>query len=233
MTKKSHDPALVDVLDLGRMSYEDAYAVQERTREAVLARRGNEKESSCGTLLLVEHDPPVITVSRRAAAGGHLLASVDQLARLGVVVRETDRGGDITYHGPRQLVAYPIVDLNRLGLNLHSYLRFLEDVVIETCRNFGVEAGRDNAEPPATGVWVNGAKIAAMGVRVRRWVTMHGLALNVDPVMDHFGLINACGLGRPVTSLARELAGDPPRMDAVKTSLSNEFIARVTRAVRE
>jgi lipoate-protein ligase B len=215
------------------MAYEDAYAVQEETREAVLARRGESDGVACGTLLLVEHDPPVITVSRRASASGHLLASEAELTRLGVVVRETDRGGDITYHGTGQLVAYPIVDLNRLGLNLHGYLRFLEDVVIATCLGFGVEAGRDESEPAATGVWVGGAKIAAMGVRVRRWVTMHGLALNVDPEMAHFGLINACGLGRPVTSLAGELAGDPPRMDAVKASLTYEFTLRAARLVRE
>lgn len=234
MTKKSDDAgSLVEVVDLGRMAYEDAYSVQEETREAVLARRAEGDRGACGTLLLVEHDPPVITVSRRASASGHLLASEAELARLGVVVRDTDRGGDITYHGPGQLVAYPIVDLNRLGLNLHGYLRFLEDVVIAVCLGLGVEAGRDEGDTPATGVWVGGAKIAALGVRVRRWVTMHGLALNVDPDMTHFGLINACGLGRPVTSLAQEVEGDPPAMDAVKVSLASDFTERATCAVQE
>ncbi len=215
------------VEDLGRAAYEDAYAVQEARRDAVLERRG-EPGGTVGTLLLVEHDPAVITVSRRASAGGNLLASAEELERLGVVVRETDRGGDITYHGPGQLVAYPIVDLNRLGLNLHGYLRFLEDVVIGVCRGFGVECGRDDGEQAATGVWVGGAKIAAMGVRVRRWVTMHGLALNVDPEMAHFGLINPCGLGRPVTSLAQQLGGGAPSMSEVKIALAEEFGTRAS-----
>jgi len=235
MTKNSFQrvPAF-EVVDLGRLAYEDAFREQELRRDEVLSWRGDDGkdeggERPCGVLLLVEHDPPVITVSRRASAGGHLLASPEQLASLGVVVRETDRGGDITYHGPGQLVAYPIVDLNRLGLNLHGYLRFLEDVVIGVCRGFGVDAGRDDAVPPATGVWTGGAKIAAMGVRVRRWVTMHGLALNVDPEMAHFDLINPCGLGRPVTSLARELGDRTPTMDAVKTSLVDAFESRVAR----
>jgi len=227
------DGDVLEVVDLGRVSYEDAYAEQVRRRDALLLRRERGGGGACGALLLVEHDPAVITVSRRASSGGHLLATEERLAELGVVVRETDRGGDITYHGPGQLVAYPILDLNRLGLNLHGYLRFLEEVIAETCRGFGVEAGPDEMDPPATGVWVGGAKIAAIGIRAKRWVTMHGLALNVDPDMSHFELINPCGLGRPVTSLAREASGASPHMDTVKASLSGAFGARVARDLRE
>jgi len=221
------DDALI-VEDLGRASYADAYELQTRRRDEVLARRMEER-APAGVLLLVEHDPPVITVSRRAGAGRHVLATPETLADAGVEVQPTDRGGDVTYHGPGQLVAYPILDLNRLGLNLHAYMRLLEDAVIAVCRGFGVEAGRDAESPPATGVWVGGRKIAAMGVRVRKWVTMHGLALNVSTDLSHFDLIVPCGLaGREVTSLKREL-GEAPAMGGVKAALA----ARLTERVRD
>lgn len=216
--------------DLGRRSYEDAYAVQTARRDAVLSWREEPGEHPAGVLLMVEHDPPVITVTRRPGAAAHVTAAEEELRRAGVEVRATDRGGDVTYHGPGQLVVYPIVDLNRIGMNLHGYMRLLEEVVIAVCARFGVTGGRDKTPDRATGVWVGGKKIAAMGVRVRRWVTMHGLALNVDPDMSHFELIVPCGLaGRGVTSLARELAGDPPRMSEVKIALADEFTARAAR----
>jgi lipoyl(octanoyl) transferase len=202
------------VVQLGRMGYREAYRAQCDHVEEVLSSRGAGAPEA-GRLLLVEHDP-VITVSKRAGAGAHLLATPELLARQGVSVEETDRGGDITYHGPGQLVAYPIVDLNFLNLGLHAYMRMLEEAVIETCGVFRVPAHRDSG---ATGVWVSpegigltpggadAAKICAMGVRVRKWVTMHGLALNVRTNLEHFGLIVPCGLaGRPVTSLERECA---------------------------
>lgn len=211
------------MIDLGRLAYGPAYDRQVRELDMVLAAR-DAGVSVPGVILLVEHDP-VITVSRRPTAAGNVLASADQLARAGVELVETDRGGDVTYHGPGQLVVYPIVDLNHLGLRLHEYLRVLEQAVIDTCGHFGLTTHRD---PSATGVWTGpaqpagepeGAKIAAMGVRVRRWVTLHGLALNVNPDLAHFALINACGLGRPVTSLTRELGAASPTMDDVKLKL--------------
>jgi len=222
MDPPAPDSAL-EVIELGRMAYDDAYALQTRHQGEVIAWRSDSLrgvDARVGRLLLVEHDPPVITISRRAGARDHLLVPDEVLAREGIQVRDTDRGGDITYHGPGQLVAYPIIDLNRCGLNLHSYMRLLEAVVIATCSQFGVRAERD---PSATGVWVGGAKIAALGVRVRRWVTMHGLALNVSTNLDHFGYIIPCGLaGREVTSMARVL-GEPPPMDAVKSALVREL----------
>jgi lipoyl(octanoyl) transferase len=166
----------------------------------------------------------------------HLLASPELLSRHGVALAETDRGGDITYHGPGQLVAYPILDLNLLGLGLHAYMRLLEDAVIETCGTFGIQAQR---EPGATGVWVPGAdggsaKVCAMGVRVRKWVSMHGLALNVTTNLEHFGLIVPCGLpGRPVTTVERELgaSGRPcPGMVEVKRVLACALGERITQA---
>jgi lipoyl(octanoyl) transferase len=221
-------PALT-VHDLGRMPYGEALALQRRLLEAVVAgRRGK----AAAHLLLVEHDPPVITISRRRSARDHLTASPALLERHGVEVAETDRGGDITYHGPGQLVVYPILDLNALDLRLHGYMRLLEEIVIEILAVFGIEGVRD---PGATGVWVRDprgraqtAKICAMGVRVSRWVAMHGLALNVDPNLGHFDLIVPCGLaGRPVTSMREVLAGACPPMDAVKATMAAAFARRV------
>ncbi|MCI0364388.1 MAG: lipoyl(octanoyl) transferase LipB, partial [Phycisphaerales bacterium] len=194
------------------------------------------------TLLLVEHDPPVVTISRRPGARTNLIASDTQLQAAGIQIAETDRGGDITYHGPGQLVVYPILDLNRLNLRLISYLRFLEQVIIDTLARFDIEGLRDDR---ATGVWVRSSqdlstqhsapstpsKIAAIGVRVSRWVSMHGLALNVTTNLDHFNLIVPCGLaGRSVTSMQRELGKSCPTMDEVKRAITNEFHTAVARA---
>ncbi len=218
------------VVDLGRLSYADGCAAQTRAHAEVLAAREDPSPTSRapGVILLVEHDPPVITVSRRPGARDNLLATPAMLASLGVEVAETDRGGDITYHGPGQLVVYPIVDLNALGWSLHRYMRELEGAVIRACARWGVEGRRD---PSATGVWIGGAKVCAMGVRVRRWVTTHGLALNVAPDLGHFDLIVPCGLaGRPVTSLARELGDASPTMDVVKAAVVEELRAAMVGA---
>ena len=143
------------------------------------------------------------------------------------MVCETNRGGDITYHGAGQLVGYPILDLNELSLRIHGYMRFLESSIIDVLQNYGIEAQRDEC---ATGVWVGGAKICAMGVRVSKWVSMHGFALNVDPNMEHFNLIVPCGLaGRKVTSM-RELLGEKcPRMAEVKEMVSTVFAEAISR----
>jgi len=222
------------VEDLGAMPYQQAFELQRRWRDDVqrLREQSDNRDGRClGALLLVEHDPPVITISRRPGARDHLLATAEQLAAAGVTVEETDRGGDITYHGPGQLVAYPIIDLQRLGQNLHAYMRMLEEIVLGVCARFGVSGQRDSA---ATGVWVDGAKLCAMGVRIRRWVTMHGLALNVDPDMRHFDLIVPCGLaGRSVTSLAGLLGDAVPPMDAVKRALIEAFEAELTARMNQ
>jgi lipoyl(octanoyl) transferase len=220
-------------VDLGRLGYALAYERQTQELERVLAARDARGAGPArGVILIVEHDP-VITVSRRPTAAGNVLASAERLAAEGVEVVETDRGGDVTYHGPGQVVAYPIVDLNALGLRLHDYLRQLEQAVIETCAHFGVTTHRDAS---ATGVWTgaspspSAAKIAAMGVRVRRWATLHGLALNVTTNLRHFELINPCGLGRPVTSLARELGDKAPSVDEVKPVLVRHLRRALVKA---
>ncbi|MBK7405592.1 MAG: lipoyl(octanoyl) transferase LipB [Phycisphaerales bacterium] len=225
--------ATLPVIDLGRMPYRPAYDLQRDHLEEVLAARAAGRPE-CGRLLLVEHEP-VITVSARRGAEAHLLAGPETLTREGVTVEPTDRGGDITYHGPGQLVAYPILDLNTLMLNLHEYMRLLEQAVIDTCAAFGVEGRRD---PTATGVWVEHApqdgvlaKVGAMGVRVRRWVSMHGLSLNVDPDLRHFQLIVPCGLsGRPVTSLRQLLGERCPSMRSVKATLADALASLVREA---
>jgi lipoyl(octanoyl) transferase len=230
-------PFSIDVRDLGRMAYAEAFALQKQLQQEVIAQRANPtgwQPRTLGYLLLVEHDPPVITVSRRKTARQHLIASPQQLEHAGVEIAETDRGGDITYHGPGQLVVYPIIDLNLLGLRIHGYMRLLEQVVINTLAHFGINADRDES---ATGVWVsidskahglpsvgNSAKICAMGVRVSRWVSMHGLALNVSTNLQHFQLIVPCGLaGRPVTSMEQMLGEACPTMDDVKREMVEQF----------
>ena len=241
-------PRQVDLVvrDLGRMPYAEAFALQKDLQREVIEARACRNDSALMYLLLVEHDPPVITVSRRRGAKGHLVAGEQELVAAGVEVAETDRGGDITCHGPGQLVVYPILDLNVLGLRLHGYMRFLEQVVIDGLARFGIAGHRD---PSATGVWVSTAssslpplparegvggrvvpqgpaarKICAMGVRVSRWVSMHGLALNVTTNLDHFNLIVPCGLvGRTVTSLERELGDACPEMEEVKHALVDEI----------
>ena len=227
-TPPSEAPTPLRVIDLGLISYADAYARQvDEVRRVLDSRAASTPGPHVGTLLLLEH-PPVITISRRHGAASHLKASPELLARHGVRLEETDRGGDITYHGPGQLVAYPILDLNRLRLRLHDYLRLLEEIVIELCSACGIEAHRD---PAATGVWIHpihpgepDAKICAMGVRIRQWVSMHGLAINVTTNLNHFDLIVPCGLAdRRVTSLSNILAEKSPSIERVKSMLAERF----------
>jgi lipoate-protein ligase B len=204
------------VHDAGLMPYQSAWDFQLQLHEQVLSGKHQQ-----GALMLLEHSL-VITIGRHPGAQRHLLAPPKLLALKGVEVIETDRGGDITFHGPGQLVAYPIIPLNAYGLNLHSYMRLLESVVIETLATWGIEGRRSEG---ATGVWVHDgntasadglAKVCAMGIKVRRWVTFHGIALNVTTDLSYFGLINPCGLSRPVTSLAKLLGDRVPRMEVVK-----------------
>ncbi len=211
------------------MRYAEAYLRQVAAVEEVVARRETEA-AMIGTIFFVEH-APVVTVSRRPEAKKNLIASEEMLRVAGVEVQETDRGGDVTYHGPGQIVCYPVVDLNVLNLGIHAYMRLLEQAVIDTCAEFGIVCGRD---PGATGVWTlaedgtPASKIAACGVRVRKWVSMHGLALNVDPDMRHFQLIIPCGLvGRQVTSLKLELKEQSPPLERVQQVL----IAALTRLI--
>jgi lipoate-protein ligase B len=206
-------------IDLGLIPYRDAWRIQEELHAEVVA--GAEE-----ALLLLEHTP-VITLGRRVAdAQKNLLTPADVLGRMGVEVVESDRGGDITYHGPGQLVAYPIVRLIDHRLSVGAYVRRLEDVVIETLGEFGIEGFKDES---AIGVWVNGprgeaAKICALGVRIKRGVTLHGIALNLTTDLGHFGLINPCGLGRPVTSMSELLGERVPSMAELKEAFARRAV---------
>lgn len=198
------------VRDLGRLAYAPALDIQRQAHQQVL-------DGADPVLLLVEHDP-VITVSRRRGAERHVLLSREALAARGIDVQPTDRGGDVTYHGPGQLVAYPILRLADYGLNVGRYMRLLEAVVIDAAAAFGIEAHLDRC---AVGVWLGDAKLCAMGVRVKRNVTMHGLAMNVDPDLDHFQTIVPCGLAqRRVTSMRQALGPRCPDMTDVKRALA-------------
>lgn len=181
---------------LGRMPYAEASALQ---RELVADRRAGRIPD---TVLLLEH-PHVITLGS-GSHREHVLADERERAALGIELFESGRGGDVTYHGPGQLVAYPILDLKPDRKDLHRYLRDLEEVSIRTAAALGVDARR---EPGLTGVWTRTGKLAAIGVRVSSgWITSHGLALNVHTDLDYFRTIVPCGIrDRDVTSLAREL----------------------------
>jgi lipoyl(octanoyl) transferase len=179
--------------------YADALALQ---RSLVDERRAGRIPD---TLLFVEH-PHVLTLGVRGDGGrSHILATADALASRGIEVHETGRGGDITYHGPGQIVGYPIIDLNPDRRDVHRYVRDLETVLIRTAADYGIDAGRIEG---LTGVWVGNEKLAAIGVRIARWITSHGFALNVTTNLDHFALIVPCGIAdRGVTSLSRLLGG--------------------------
>jgi lipoyl(octanoyl) transferase len=206
----------LEVLDLGRMRYAEAFAVQQRLVEE--RKRGE----GCDTLLFVEH-PHVVTMGRNGKEQ-HVLASEQVLARSGIDYFETDRGGDVTYHGPGQLVGYPILDLREWKRDVHAYFNGIERCLIAALGVFGITAQRI-PERGYEGVWVRGQKIAAIGIHISRWITSHGFALNVETDLSYFKYIVPCGLTKPVCSL-RSLGCNASRdevMDAVATSLANVF----------
>jgi lipoyl(octanoyl) transferase len=202
-----------EVRDLGRLRYADAFELQ---RTFVEHRKRGEVPDQ---LLIVEH-PHVITMGRNGREE-NMLASPDVLERAGVEFHETNRGGDVTYHGPGQIVGYPIFDLREWKRDVLAYVRALEQVIIEAIGEFGMTAGRMES---CTGVWVGGAKVAAIGVHISRWVTSHGFALNVSTDLDYFRLIVPCGLTKPVTSL--EAIGCRASRDDVVAAVTRAF-ARV------
>jgi len=178
----------------GITPYAQAWALQ---KTLVAARR---EERIDDGLILLEHEP-VFTIGRSTKAD-HLPVPREQLLAAGFGVYDIERGGSVTYHGPRQLVGYPILDLRGYGEDITGFMRALEESVLQTLRAFDIPAQRRTGFP---GMWVGDRKIGAVGVAVKRKVTMHGFALNVDPDLSHFSLINPCGLGKPVTSMARVL----------------------------
>jgi lipoyl(octanoyl) transferase len=199
---------------LGSVSYAEAHALQERLADARKEGRGED------VLLLLEH-PKVITLGR-AAKQENILLSDEALAAQGYEVFSTGRGGDVTFHGPGQLVGYPIVDLKPERQDVRRYVQDLEETMIRICSDYSLDAGRVAGK---NGTWIGDRKVGAVGVRISRWVTMHGFALNVSTDLRLFGAIVPCGIpDREVTSLEREL-GQAPSFDEVQTKTAEHFAA--------
>lgn len=204
------------VIELGLVDYQEAREMQLRLQQ-------QRQEGLWPDLLILAEHPSTITLGR-SGSFKHILASSGDLAGRGIAVYEVERGGDVTYHGPGQLVAYPIIDLSCRGKDIHMYVHQLEEVVIRVLRHFGITAGRRAGYP---GVWIGSAKITALGVSVSKWVTMHGLALNVNPDLSCFGLIVPCGIREAeVTSIKQVLnvEGRPePDINEVARQFKLEF----------
>ena len=206
----------MDVRRLGIVEYQAALDLQkdlvEQRKQGLIPDQ----------LLLLEH-PHVITLgARNHNARSNVLETPESLARQGIALCETGRGGDVTYHGPGQLVGYPILELPKDRRDVHRYVRDLEEVLIRAVSDFGVAATRIRG---LTGIWVGDEKLAAIGVRISRWVTSHGFALNVSTDLSRFGLIVPCGItGKGVTSLERVLGRQVP-MDEVATAVALRFEA--------
>ena len=211
---------------LGRCEYEDGLALMKLAGDAVRAKAPPDVD----WLFLLEH-PPVLTLGR-AAERKNILAAPAWLESQGFELHETDRGGDVTYHGPGQLVGYPVVDLSDRP-DVRKYVAALEEAMIRTCADHGIEAGRHEEH---RGAWVGWKKIGAVGVHLSRWITSHGLAFNVRPDMRHFQVIVPCGISDPrlgVTSLAAELEARgkaPPEMAAVEQQLAGHLAETLGRA---
>ena len=196
------------------LPYGEGVALQQRLVDARKA------DAIPDTLVLLEH-PHVVTLGVKVRTSrAHVLATDEYLLSRGVALFESGRGGDVTYHGPGQLVGYPILDLKPDRTDAHRYVRDLEDVLIRVCATYGIDAGRQQG---LTGVWVGDEKVAAIGVRLSRWVSSHGFALNVDPDLSYFSIIVPCGIrDKGVTSLVR-LLGRPVAMEEVRARVVTAF----------
>jgi len=197
--------------DLGRIPFDQAFAIQEKTVAEIASGRRPEQ------VYLLEH-PPVFTIGR-SGSEENLLSAKDFQGRSIPLVR-INRGGDITFHGPGQLVGYPHLDLNRRGRDIHRYLRDLEEALIRAVGRFDIDAYRKKR---LTGVWSDLGKLASIGVGVRRWITMHGFALNVSTDLRYFRMIHPCGIEEcPVTSL-EQLLDQPVPMEEVRSAVIEEI----------
>ena len=216
----------VELYDLGHQPYQPVWKLQTAIQQRLVTKkraRQNQKLYKPGNdsdvLLFVEH-PHVYTLGK-SGDSAHLLKGMAELSDIEAEYVEIDRGGDITYHGPGQIVGYPIFDLDRHFTDIHKYLRHLEEVIIRTCAEYDIEAGRIEG---LTGVWVDNEKVCAMGIRCSRWVTMHGFAFNVNTDLSYFGHIVPCGISdKEVTSL-QKILGREVDEDQVKNHLLRHFM---------
>lgn len=211
----------MDVYDLGRAQYQPVWDLQKRAQQLLIKQKRGELPDSVNLsdiLFLVEH-PHVYTLGK-SGDSANLLKSISELSYIDAKYIEIDRGGDITYHGPGQIVGYPILDLDQHFTDIHKYLRYLEEVIIRTCADFGIKAERIEG---LTGVWVGEEKICAMGIRCSRWVTMHGFALNVNTDLSYFKNIVPCGISdKEVTSVSK-CVGKKIDEEEVKEKLLKHF----------
>ena len=200
-----------NILDLGKSHYNDAWELQKRLQSQRISGQIDDQ------LLLVEHFP-VYTLGKNTPREHLLTKESDNIS-----IIQTDRGGDITFHGPGQLVGYPILDLNQYKRSISWYMRELEQLIIDVLKEYDINAGRKKG---LTGVWVKGKKIAALGVRISKWVTMHGFSLNINPDLKYYQGIIPCGITEyGVTSMADLLNDDVPNMSEIKDTLVKHFIA--------
>jgi lipoyl(octanoyl) transferase len=205
----------LDIIKPGIIDYKTAYEIQKNIRDDVINKKRND------TLILLQHNP-VITLGTRGKTE-NLLADKKSLQKEGIDVIRTDRGGDITYHGPGQIVGYPILDLNKHKKDIRLYVQKLENIFIKLLSDlYKIDAHMEDGK--YAGVWIGKEKITAVGISVRKWVTMHGFAFNVKTNLDHFGYINPCGLdGRSVTSLEKIIKKEIS-IDTMMTTLTEYFI---------
>lgn len=221
----------VKFIDLGLMDYAEAWNYQTERHESIIhkkiqIRQGTIAEEKTDNYLIFCEHPHVFTLGK-SGDEKNLVIPKEQLSMIHASYHQINRGGDITYHGPGQLVAYPVIDLENFFTDIHLYMRNLEEVVIQTLREFGIESDRVQG---LTGVWIDGEKpgrarkICAMGVKTSRWVTLHGLALNVNPDLSYFNYIVPCGISdKAVTSMEKEL-GHKITISEVKKSMYNNFM---------
>ena len=201
-----------NILDLGKSHYNDAWKLQKRLQSQRISGQIDDQ------LLLVEHFP-VYTLGKNTPREHLLTKESDNIS-----IIHTDRGGDITFHGPGQLVGYPILDLNQYKRSITWYMRELEQLIIDVLKEYDINAERKKG---LTGVWVKGKKIAALGVRISKWVTMHGFSLNINPDLKYYQGIIPCGIkDYGVTSMADLLGNDVPDMSEIKETLVQHFIAK-------
>ncbi|MTI88470.1 MAG: lipoyl(octanoyl) transferase LipB [Balneolaceae bacterium] len=214
----------VNLYDLGRVSYQPAWDLQHAIQQRIIDEKRAEQGGKLtgprmdDVLLFVEH-PHVYTLGK-SGEEEHMLRSLAELQELEAEFVKTNRGGDITYHGPGQIVGYPILDLDRHFTDVHKYLRFLEEVIICVCDDYGFKAERIEG---LTGVWVGEEKICAMGIRCSRWVTMHGFALNVNTDLRYFNNIVPCGINDKAVTSLQKLAGHPIGLQEVKERVIFHF----------